>query len=1172
MKNIQLYSQHKGARHSSRVFCTSVFAMLVAASCLLILPGCRNPVLSPSAAGSGTAGTGSLLLTIGEQGHHGRTIMPATGTDDFAEFHLHFTALTGGNTNLFRTWTTAGDTIVLDPGDWELRVYALLDNDEWDSLRIAASSDTLSFTIAEGVSLSRNVTLNPIEDGYGTFSWNISFPSDVQTVTLDLTRWTWDHLNDVEVSSYYSHYLLGGTSPIGTNASLLLAAGRYRVILTLENNAGERTVASRILHVYQNMVSHFSQVFTAEHFITPLLGLILDAWDASGLQWNLIEEGFSAGCFDIAGIRGIYSSNFFDIIDWFNYLGSSFPATIPVVDEEGLRALADAALIGIASENGNLLFAHYGNQTNAAAAIHALVRNGTFISLAWTGDNTVAVYIDNGAYRVEITFLPGEAVPGYSLNEQLQWLRDYAESHRHYLIELSGSETIDPVTSWTNLPTGRINTTITLHGIGAERFIGLSSNGSHFWIPDGVTLVLDNNITLQGHSGNNNHLVRVNSGGTLIMNAGSRIIDNTNSVTWSGAGVHVNSGGTFTMNGGEISGNVAALNCCCASGGGVRVDGGTFNMRGGTISGNAAWNGGGVNIAAGTFRMSDGIIHGNTARNNGASLNHAAGTSHIGTFDNGAFTPLGTLPTTNLPIHVINGVLQVQGANLAEQLAWLRDFAQSDGNYTIELSANEIIAPTTVALGTGQMLPTGRNNLTITLRGIGTARIIDLSGSGSHFWIPDGVTLVLDNNVTLQGRPSNTNHLIRVNSGGTLIMNAGSRITGNENATATMVNGGGGVRVNSGGTFTMNGGEISGNITTNTSTAWDGLVTASPGDGGGVRVQSGGTFNMRGGTISGNTGRNGGGVWNQGTFRIYNGTIYGNIARTTGASLNHAAGTSQHGTFDNGAFTSLGTLSTTSDIIIVVNGELQQGTGFSISFADFVDMAPDIPIVGPTFSLLPPPVVVGSAQNPAPLSGNAWAAGNITTATPDREVWFSFAVTAGITYRLWWNDSHQGSGIKTLDTAVAIFLPDGTGTTGIDSHWTNARIITPTQSGIVRIRFTAWGGTAIGTFGIVYSTGTVRPAVPTVHPPAITAIGPLSPPPPTITVANPTLYDPGSIRWFFQGTEITGDMVSGTHGQTLTLGPRIHGNLLSIGTHFLTVEVSVNGVPFSRRISFTVQR
>jgi len=73
----------------------------------------------------------------------------------------------------------------------------------------------------------------------------------------------------------------------------------------------------------------------------------------------------------------------------------------------------------------------------------------------------------------------------------------------------------------------------------------------------------------------------------------------------------------------------------------------------------------------------------------------------------------------------------------------------------------------------------------------------------------------------------------------------------------------------------------------------------------------------------------------------------------------------------------------------------------------------------------------------------------------------------------------------------------------------------------------------------------------------------------TITVASPELYD--SIRWFFEGREITGNMVS-NNGAVLTLGTRIHGEMLGIGSHEVTVEVRKSGRLYSQRIAFTVAR
>ena len=75
-----------------------------------------------------------------------------------------------------------------------------------------------------------------------------------------------------------------------------------------------------------------------------------------------------------------------------------------------------------------------------------------------------------------------------------------------------------------------------------------------------------------------------------------------------------------------------------------------------------------------------------------------------------------------------------------------------------------------------------------------------------------------------------------------------------------------------------------------------------------------------------------------------------------------------------------------------------------------------------------------------------------------------------------------------------------------------------------------------------------------------------------LTVTDHYRFDPGSIGWYFRGTRIDdGHMIDGA-GETLILGPRIHGNLIGLGTHFLTVEGRINGVPYGIRIAFTVER
>ena len=73
-----------------------------------------------------------------------------------------------------------------------------------------------------------------------------------------------------------------------------------------------------------------------------------------------------------------------------------------------------------------------------------------------------------------------------------------------------------------------------------------------------------------------------------------------------------------------------------------------------------------------------------------------------------------------------------------------------------------------------------------------------------------------------------------------------------------------------------------------------------------------------------------------------------------------------------------------------------------------------------------------------------------------------------------------------------------------------------------------------------------------------------------------------TIRWIFDGADIERPFDQaelGTHtmvsygGGTLALGPHINGRRLGVGNHFLTLMATTeDGVPFSRRITFTVTR
>jgi hypothetical protein len=203
-----------------------------------------------------------------------------------------------------------------------------------------------------------------------------------------------------------------------------------------------------------------------------------------------------------------------------------------------------------------------------------------------------------------------------------------------------------------------------------------------------------------------------------------------------------------------------------------------------------------------------------------------------------------------------SGTSPMPAMPLEASLNWLDSYAVAGGIYTITLNADESLAR--------QTLSYDGKTVGITLIGAAAERTISLDTNGFLFAVRNRVTLTLGNNVTLQGRIGNSNSLVLVDNGGRLVMNSGSKITGN-----TSVSSGGGVAVYGGfGNFTMNGGTISGNSVSYY--------------GGGVYIDRG-TFTMNDGIISGNSAIYGGGVYvSNGTFtKQSSGTIYGSNAGST---------------------------------------------------------------------------------------------------------------------------------------------------------------------------------------------------------------------------------------------------------------------------------------------------
>ena len=483
------------------------------------------------------------------------------------------------------------------------------------------------------------------------------------------------------------------------------------------------------------------------------------------------------------------------------------------------------------------------------------------------------------------------------LTARFEWLSTNAVDGGDYIFTVDKDETLAPQ----NLSYSGKKISITLKGDTQERIVSLSGNGSLFTINTGVTLILDNNITLRGLASNNASLIMINDGGMLVMNAGAGITDNTISDKWQ-AGVYIKENATFVMNGGEISGIIAqgggavwvegnfamnkgkiynnkstensgagvwaykagvfamsdgeiSGNTAYMAGGGVQAyNGGTFNMSGGTISGNTVrqddGSGGGVSVSGGTFNMSGGKISGNTAQSGGG----------VNVYQ-GSFTMSGGEISGNTTTGYGGGGVNVSGIFTMSGGKISGNTAQSGGGVYVwegsfTMSGGEISSNTTTEYGGGGVNIDG-NGTSFEMKG-GT-----ISGNKSSSW--GGGVFVWEGTFTMTDGEIHDNEVFESGGGVTVWEGTFTMIGGKIHDNKAITSGAAGVDVLSNSIFTMTGGEICNN-------------TGFGGDGGGVGM-SGGTFKIGGGTISGNTAKSGGGVCiYEGTFTMTDGEISKNTA------------------------------------------------------------------------------------------------------------------------------------------------------------------------------------------------------------------------------------------------------------------------------------------------------
>jgi len=119
--------------------------------------------------------------------------------------------------------------------------------------------------------------------------------------------------------------------------------------------------------------------------------------------------------------------------------------------------------------------------------------------------------------------------------------------------------------------------------------------------------------------------------------------------------------------------------------------------------------------------------------------------------------------------------------------------------------------------------------------------------------------------------------------------------------------------------------------------------------------------------------------------------------------------------------------------------------------------------------------------NPVPLVAGVWADGEINATTSPSGDWYSFDVSSGTSYYVWWNEAvSNGNGSKTLNVRVTGYYSDGAIITNFsdqDTAWATSRNFTPTSNGTVYLRVLPSSSGTTGTFGIAYKIANTRPLV-----------------------------------------------------------------------------------------------
>jgi hypothetical protein len=571
----------------------TIYKVLSGIALTLVVAGCANILNSPAAP---KAKPGKITLTIGAG--PARTARPAL--DQFKKILLAIESEDGA-VNLADVDASGGSAEVELPlGVWNITAKAYLDS---AGENLAAASEPHKFTWdGEDITGDTRFMLVALGDGPGTLQYTVTVPAVTlagsgSRIQIELDGVPLEDLDDDGFTDG-----VHDISATETDQNVSLPAGRYVVAILLENDNNETAVFHESVVILSGLVTKLRYEPDAAAFLDPEARALITEIDSLEFYPTSADEvGIDIGEPGATDDPFVYELEI-------TAPGNTNPVYFTLVKAEGhivTKSGADGALVNIL-ENGQIV---EGDEAGPELAVFAVDTSSVIaeggklyfsLSVGEEGKIPTKIAITLTVEEQPLPMLYIDSAPddqseiltevtGWesirNLSAALEWVNANGVDGGKYVVLLTKESQGEMTDSFSSNETFS-NVRITLRGQDEPRPVfttaldGTMSHSGLFTLNPGTTLVLDENITLDGREAKTSFDNTLNTmglyfvqvkGGALEMKGGSKI------TRYFGTGldsrifpVFIN-GGTFAMHGGSIEGNNGHDSI-------VRVNSGAFAM------------------------------------------------------------------------------------------------------------------------------------------------------------------------------------------------------------------------------------------------------------------------------------------------------------------------------------------------------------------------------------------------------------------------------------------------------------------------------------------------------------------------------------------------------------------------------------------------------------------